>query len=115
MPLLDVSDVLSDPDFADSFTVTRITETVDGHGRAQSTRRTYPASGVVTSDKGDVLLRTPEGQRVTGSIMIHTPFRIQAKDEITWAGQVYTAANPNDYSRYGSGFVSVICDLKQLS
>ena len=114
MPLLDVSDILDDPDFADAITVARVIETVNNNGRSEVTTATFETSGVVTADKGDVLQRTPDGQRVTGSILVHTAFEMKAGDIVTWNERQYTAANPNDYSHFGAGFVSVVCDLKPL-
>lgn len=54
MPLLDVSDILSDPDFADDITITRITITME-RGRTVKHTETIEAIGVVTSDTGDIL------------------------------------------------------------
>ena len=120
MPLLDVSDVLADPDFADTMTVARSVQTVGDNGRVQISSQTIPISGVVTSDAGDILERVANGSRLKGSITVHTTFQLVASDGdtdadvITWAGREYTVASVNDYSRYGAGFVAASCDLKPL-
>lgn len=124
MALLDVTDVLLDPDFMDtSLVCNRMTQSVDAHGRAQNAAASTPFFGVVTSDKGDILHRNADGSRIVGSITIHTPFRLRDggpddtadADEIVWQGSTYTVVNVNDYSHFGAGFVCATCDLKPLS
>lgn len=36
-------------------------------------------------------------------------------DIATWQGRDYTAANVNDYSHFGRGFVAASCDLLPLA
>ncbi|MGN5479518.1 hypothetical protein ACTMU2_29270 [Cupriavidus basilensis] len=122
MALLDVTDVLMDPDFMDSgLECNRMTQTVDGRGRATNSSSTTLFSAVVTSDKGDILHRNADGSRIIGSITLHTPFRLSDgsagldADEIVWQGRTYTVVNVNDYSHFGRGFVCATCDLKPLS
>lgn len=124
MALLDVTDVLLDPDFMDlGLICNRMTQTVDEHGRATNTAAEIPFAGVVTSDSGDILDRLADGSRIIGSITIHTPFRLRDggadasadADEIVWQGATYTVSNVNDYSHFGRGFVCATCDLKPLT
>ncbi|WP_407059402.1 hypothetical protein ACKZDW_02465 (plasmid) [Ralstonia syzygii subsp. celebesensis] len=122
MPMLDVSDVLLDPDFmATGLVCNRMTQTVDSYGRATNTPAATPFSAVVTSDKGDLLHRNTDGSRIIGSITLHTIFRLsdgavgQDADEVVWQGRTYTVVNVNDYSHFGRGFVCATCDLKPLS
>lgn len=122
MALIDVSDVLIDPDFMDSITCTRYAQSVASTGMAANTATTSTFYGVVTSESGDILDRTETGERVKGSIVVHTAFRLrdgsgssQTADMITWKGSTYTVSNVNDYSHFGRGFVSAICDLRPLA
>ncbi|WLW59827.1 hypothetical protein RA224_21665 [Achromobacter aegrifaciens] len=119
MALLDVSDVLLDPDFMDTGLVcNRMAQTIDADGIATNTATAQPFAAVVTSDKGDVLHRNADGSRIVGSITVHTIFRLsdgsagQDADEIVWQGRTYTVVNVNDYSHFGRGFVCATCDLK---
>lgn len=122
MALLDVSDVLLDPDFMDQLTVARFAISVGLSGVGSRTSTTATFYGVVTSDKGDILERVATGERVKGSITIHTKYRLrdgsgasQTADEVTFRGQVYTVSQVNDYSHFGQGFVAATCDLKPLA
>lgn len=121
MPLLDVSDILADPDFADSAVVTRTTVTVDPQtGRAAGSETDTPISVVVTSDKGRNLQRNPEAAVSTGSILMHSVFRFTEggdgldADIVTWNGRRYTVVTVDDYSRYGAGFTCATCRLLDL-
>ncbi len=121
MPLLDVSDILFDPDFADTMTVYRSTQTVGDDGIAVISTTSEDITGVVTAGKGDVLNRIAEGERISGSIMVHTTYRltngdgVTDADELVWNGQRYVVAVTSDYSRYGAGFIAAECHLKPLS
>ena len=122
MALLDVTDVLTDPDLMDMGIVCiRMEQTVGDDGEAvnQETRRTF--GGVVTSNTGDVLYRMPDGERISGNIIIHTPFRLtdgkdgRSADVIVWQGARFTVSAVNSYSHFGRGFVAAICDIQPLS
>lgn len=121
MPLLDVSEVLLDPDFADSLVCTRQSQTVGEDGLATNASADTPFIGVVTAASGNNLVRTPEGAYTTGDICITTPFRLRTSatgdgvaDVVTWNGTRYTVTQVNDYSRYGSGFVWAVADIIPL-
>jgi galactose-6-phosphate isomerase len=115
MALLDVSDVLLDPDFADSLQVERVKKTVGTNGLAIETSRKYPISGVVTNANGDRLKRLSIGERVDGSILVHCRFVMNEGDVITWKGRRYTVTSVDDYSNFGRGFVAATCELIPLA
>lgn len=122
MALLDVVDVILDPDFMNTGLIcNRMTQTVDERGRAVNAVTPIPFAAVVTSDQGDILQRLAEGSRIVGSILVHTTLRLRDggdgadADEIVWSGRTYTVAKVNDYSHFGRGFVCAACDIKPLS
>lgn len=116
MPLLDVSDILYDPDFADTLTLTRGVQTVGSNGRTTMAETTSTIIGVVTSNSGDILKRFPDLARVEGSVMVTTPTVLQIADgstiadRLAWRGSDYTVTAVNDYSSYGAGFVIALCE-----
>lgn len=121
MPLLDVSEVLDDPDFADLITVTRLVETVGDNGRATAQSQVFNnVSAVVTQGNGDTLKQMPEGSTLEGVIVVHSRFGLVSETETTqpdvvsYIGRDYTVAQINDWSRYGAGFTIGICKLKNL-
>jgi len=122
MPLLDVSDVLLDPDFCDRTLVCeRNAITTDNNGRGVVSTQTLPFSGVVTSDKGELLQRGAVGEHATDNITVITRFRLlDAKlattaDIVQWNGLRYTVTKVNSYSTYGIGFVEAGCEMIPLA
>lgn len=121
MPLLDVAEILLDPDFVDSLVCARMTQTVDDNGVATDAPTTAPFWGVVTNNSGDLLMRMAEGSHVKGSITVHSQFLLQAgsdgldADVVTWNGRQYTVTNVGDWSRFGIGFTAANCELIPLS
>ncbi|HWU68262.1 MAG TPA: hypothetical protein VN046_05260 [Stenotrophobium sp.] len=122
MALLDVTEVLLDPDFMDStLACERTAQTVGNDGVAVNTVTLMPFSGVVTSNQGDILERIAAGERINGNITIHTMFVLQdgsagfTADVVQWRGNRYTVSNVNDYEHFGQGFVSASCDIIPLA
>ncbi len=122
MPDIDVSEILTDPDFLDSTLVcVRSVQTVGADGIAVLAQTKTRFAGVVTQDAGAVLRRIAAGERITGSISVVTYFRLLAgsptntADVVQWGTNSYTVSQVSDYSRYGAGFVEAICDLVALS
>lgn len=121
MPFLDVSDLLADPDFAESLTCVRRDQSVGADGMAGVTTSDIPFIGVVTSNEGAVLDVVAQGQRIEGSITVHTRFRLRdggagaAPDHVLRGGREYIVDAIHDYSRYGAGFVAADCRIKPLS
>ena len=122
MPSLDVTDILTDPDFADTFTVTRSIQTVSTGGMASNALSVLTGvSGVVTANDNVELLKMPDGEILSGSITIITKFRLtdgggtQDADVITWHGRTYQVKTIGDWSGFGAGFIEAICTLNVVS
>ena len=121
-PLLDVSDVLLDPDFCDtSLSCQRTSVSTNQQGLGVPSSATVGFAGVITSDRGIDLERTAVGEHASGSISVITRFGLRSSgvgvtaDVVTWNGKQYTVVKVNDYSRYGIGFVQAICELLPLA
>jgi hypothetical protein len=115
MPLLDVTDVLFDPDLADTFTVQRRTNAVDAHGRPNPAVTTFSNTiGVVDSASPNDLERLDDNQRMGRHLMVITAFALRGPsvdslpDQVVWAGDTYVVKHVDPYTRYGSGFVQAI-------
>ncbi|WCM21362.1 hypothetical protein NDK50_07915 [Paraburkholderia bryophila] len=121
MPLLDVAEILLDPDFVDSLVCARNIQTVGSNGLAVDAATSTPFYGVVTNNTGDLLMRLAEGSRISGSITVHSQFNLIAgaagidADIVTWNGRQYTVTNIGDWSRFGKGFTAANCELIPLS
>lgn len=122
MALLDVTDIVQDPDFMDlGLVCERQAQTVDDYGIASVSARLIKFSGVVTNDSGDILTRIDAGERIRGSITIHSKFILNdgksgyTADIVQWQGRRYTVSNVHDYSHFGRGFAAASCDLIPFS
>lgn len=121
MPDLDVSELLSDPDFAEFLTVERRTEMVGANGRARKvpTIITPKPVGVVlpvdTAIGGNAMERNPDEQHRGAALEIHTRFRLRGPapggepDVIIRDGNRFVVTIVNDYSRFGRGFMKIEC------
>ncbi len=126
MPLLDVSEIVVDPDLADSFSVIRRVQSVDPNtGRVSVVETAHPdLFGVVTQQDPAALMRGDDQDHVNRLIFVASTFKfrnvsqedgIQYKgDIIVWppAGQEgstqYTVLKVYSYSRYGAGITECV-------
>jgi galactose-6-phosphate isomerase len=122
MPLLDVTEILTDPDFWEGGLVcVRQRQTIGTDGLANNQQIPIPFGGVVTQVKGNVLNRDAAGEIITGSILIITRFRLQdgksgsSADIVQRQTRSYTVKEVLPYSKYGLGFVEATCELLPLA
>lgn len=121
MPVLDVSELLTDPDFADTITVYRQAVTISDTGRAIRAETVTPTIAVVTPDRWSTLQRQAEGSNVSETITVITQFRLIPSmdgydaDEIVWNSKRYVITAVGDCSRYGAGFVEASAELKGMA
>ncbi|WP_439292087.1 MULTISPECIES: head-tail adaptor [Rahnella] len=124
MPLLDVSEVLMDPDFADfSLVCHRQNQVTDDDNFPVNTTEEIPFSGVVTIDRALEAKRMAAGQNINGAILIITQFRLTQgsksvndgpnldADLVIYSGNLYRVTFVDPYTRYGAGFVQAHCEL----
>lgn len=114
MALLDVSEILTDPDFVDTFTVVRRTEGVSEKGRAILTLEGFAASGVVTAAGPNDLRRLPDAQLQDRTLSIVSRFQFfgasvgYQPDLIQWRNDLYIVSVLDLYPQFGRGFTQVI-------
>jgi hypothetical protein len=105
--MLDVADVLIDPDLAQAVLVTRATEDVDERGRTQQLKHDFTVQGVVHPATEKQLLLLPEASRGDETIAVYTVTKLTAGDDahssdtVTWQGETYKVVKVMDYSDYG--------------
>ena len=126
-PLLDVNEVLTDPYFADEFTVSRREQVVDASGLPSIVSTTvYTAVdgciGVVTPSSDSSLVRTDAYEAMGNSLQVITTFRLQGAtrtkdgrtfmpDLVGWGNQYYIVRDIKDFTRFGAGFCQADCLL----
>jgi galactose-6-phosphate isomerase len=118
---IDVTELLTDPDFADTFTLVRTAQSVDDHGRSVFTETPYLLVGVVQSASGRSLEYLPDMSRASGAIEVYCKFYMQvasdgyAADRVQWNGKTYIVTHIDDWTNYGSGFTRALCILQPLT
>ncbi len=128
MPLLDVTEVLLDPDFVDTTLVChRQVQTVDEDNFPVNTAQDIPFSGVVTVDRSLQAQRMAAGQNINGAILVVTQFRLTQgmpasdttpeldADIVTYSGRNYRVTFVDPYTAYGAGFVQAHCELLEFN
>ncbi|EMH1202267.1 head-tail adaptor [Serratia marcescens] len=121
MPLLDVTEVLLDPDFVDTTLVChRQIQSRDDDNFTTNTQQDIPFSGVVTVDRSLEARRMAAGQNINGAILIVTQFRLTQgqpgldADIVTYRGREYRVTFVDPYTAYGAGFVQAHCELMEF-
>ncbi len=120
MPFLDVTDVLSYPDFQTTFGVIRTATNVSNLGETVLTPQNYFVSGVVEPASTKELERLPEAERLSGTIRIFTTFRLSDGDEtitadvVVWNGRQYTVKTVDDFSEFGRGYIDALASASSI-
>ena len=117
MATLDVSRFLRNPQFADTITIIRRTDSINQHGEMTLTSDagTQDIAVVQGIDK-DTLEMLPDSARLHNSIVVFYNGRLNLQtsttyaDIVVWKGKYYEADTiVEDFGNYGKGFVKVVC------
>lgn len=116
MALLDVSEILNDPDLVDRFDVVRRMETVGTNGRSTTSSQTFKGIiGVVTASSPNDIDRQENYQAMPRIISVVTKFRLRSivnneqPDIVVWRGSNYLVRQIDQYPQFGNGFVQAEC------
>ena len=122
MALIDVSELLTDPDFTNQVTLVRRLSTVNTYGENVMTESVSTITVVVQSLGKESLRRVPEGARLSGMIDVYYKGALYAEqpggyaDIIVWGGNRYQVFElAEDFMNYGSGFTKAICKLEEVN
>lgn len=115
MPLLDVSELLTDPDFATTFNVIRKAETVGGNGRTSVVETRFESQvGVIINTDPAELDRREDGQTASRVVTIVTQFRLRGPapghqpDDVEVDGERMLVTKVIPHTRWGNGFVKAV-------
>ena len=118
---IDVSDLITDPDFCQDFTVYRRARAADDKGRAEVVETAEVVTGVIQPLSGDDLDRLPEGDRGKQAISVWTLVPIttgdggKLPDEVEWRGTRYTAIGPlHNWGDWGEGYYRAACVAQDM-
>lgn len=122
MALIDVSDLLRDPDFTNVVTLIRRAATVNTHGENVLTETSCMITAVVQGVNTEQLTKMPEGARMSDMINVHTRGQLYAEspngysDIIVWHGRRYQVYQViEDFMNFGAGYTQAICVLEPVN
>jgi len=123
MAQVDVSDILTDPDFLDTVTLIRRTpEVVSSVGRASFVETSSQVYMCVQGRKAETLTREPNDAWLTDAIDVYYAGVLYGAapggyaDVIVWRGKRYQVeAVVENYSNYGAGWTHAVCRLEPVS
>jgi len=116
--MIDVSDIVSDPDFTQTITQVVRSETVNDFGESIITSVSSLINAVVTSPNSQELLMFDDATAYKDVIRVTTVSRLNADsvgkqpDLIIYHGENYKVAVTNDYSDFG--YTRALCTLIDL-
>lgn len=114
--MIDVSSVVLDPRFAQTFTVKRYTDGKWEAGRWVQTPDVIKITGIISIANAKQIEFIPEGDRIGGEIAIHTTVPLYnsrngtetkkggTSDIVIWHDDEYKIYQVNEYSDYGYYF-----------
>jgi len=123
MAQVDVSDILTDPDFLDLVTLIRRTpQAISDKGRASFTETSSQVYMSVQGMKAETLNREPNDAWLTDAIDVYYAGVLYGAapggyaDVIVWRGKRYQVESVvENYSNYGAGWTHAVCRLEPVS
>lgn len=122
MALIDVSDMMTDPDFTSQATLIRRTSTVSSYGEHIITETQTTITAVVQGANTETLARMPEGARLSDLIDVYYKGQLTAEqpggyaDVIVWGGKRYQVFEVvEDFMNFGAGFTKAVCKLEAVN
>ena len=114
MANLDVSFLLSDPDFVDNFTVVRRTQTVNAYGETQISEVASVVVGSVQPASPDDMQRLPDSAQRRDAVTVYSGITLSADaypDVVVWKGKRYQVRDSEDFGNYGDGYSKAVATL----
>ena len=108
--MIEVSEVLNDPDFQQTWIVWRSSGSWIAGVWTENTKESIEMSGVVTPSTAKDLQMLPEGDRITESKTFHSTDKIYTtrngvdagtSDQIEYKGELFKVMSAKDYMDYG--------------
>jgi hypothetical protein len=111
--VIDISEMMDDPDFVRAYTVSRSSGEFAEGGWVEATPTTLTVYGPVIVSSPEDLQLIPEGDRVSGAMSFYSSERLYrthketdpqtsgTSDRITWNGEEYRIAGISPYMDYG--------------
>lgn len=113
--MIDVRELLTDPDFVAPIRIVRIVRGVDDRGRTTETETEDTIQGSVqpaTPREREVL---PEADRIKESLTIWTVAEVGEADRLFWQGTAYRVASIETWNPPNDGFRKILAVKEDVS
>ena len=123
-PLLNISELITDPDFCQDFAIIRKAGNWD-NGRFITTETTINSYGIIDPQATEEMQFNPDGVLLHGLIKVYTHMNLYTtrkatqtvegyiSDRIVWQDSNYIVLNEDNYSDYG--YRAYTCQLEEAS
>ena len=122
MALIDVSDLLRDPDFTNVVTLIRRSSSINDFGEQVLTETPCNIVASVQGINAEDITRLPEGARLSDVITVYYRGDLQPEskggysDLIIWQGRRYTVKTIDEnFINFGAGFTRAICVMEEVN
>ncbi len=121
MAQIDVSDILSDPEFVDPIVVVKRTPSINSYGQNELSECKFQSHGSVQSVSGKTLQRLPEALRVANLYSFWVRGNITADgtqkypDQLVFRGQKYNVQHIFDWTNWGAGWCEGTCIRERIT
>jgi len=125
-PLLNIAELITDPDFCQDFTIIRRTG-VWQNARFITTDEEIPCYGIIDPKATEEMQFNPDGVLIRGLIKVYTHMNLYTthkssseasldgyiSDMVVWQGKNYIVLDEDNYSDYG--YRAFTCQLEEAS
>lgn len=122
MALIDVSNILLDPDFTNKIKLIRRFVTVNEHGENVISETASYITAVVQGNNTETLQKLPAGALLSDVITVYYRGTLTAEraggyaDIIIWSGKRYQVKDVvEDFLNFGAGFTKALCILEAVN
>jgi hypothetical protein len=121
--MIDVSELMDDPDFLEQtpvFVISR-TEIVNEFGEANFEETKTPISAIIQAGAGDMLESLPDAAKLSEAIRVWTrhPLEVQNSggysDIVVWREKRWVVAARKPWSNWGAGYTQAVCTLEGVN
>lgn len=120
MARIDVSELMTDPDFISSFVIYRRVQALNGFGENAPTETTVNAVGSIQAATGETAKRLPDGVQLSKFITVYTKTVLEAEsvggypDQVEYKGRRYNVFQCLPWDAFGEGWYMVDCELERI-
>ncbi len=118
MALIDVTDIVLDPDFQDSITIVRRVDSVNSYGENVITETSESVRAIVQPASPDDLQRLPDSVRRRDAVTVYYSGILTADaypDVVVWGGDRYQVRDTEQFLNWGRGYTKAVCTLIEAS